>query len=196
MAFLLSSALALSAATLFAQPAPLTNTEDRTEAPLPAPEAPPAEMKLLEAFIGTWTCQGHFPASDNPERATRATLTITRDLDGFWYSGRETFAKASPTDRPLARVFYWTFDSLFKQFVGGWLDNRGLWLTHMSRGWQNDKLVFDGHLQTAAARRSARETFTRPDASGFTRTFETMSPDLQWTTIAEETCHKGKPGKH
>jgi hypothetical protein len=159
------------------------------------PPEPAPEMSDVSPFVGSWTCQGTVPnEADKPAAAIRSTLTITRDLDDFWFAGRHVREKTSDDPRPRTRLFFWSFDSAMKQFVGGWLDSRGDWLTHTSRGWEGDKLVFVGHIMSGAARRSARETFTRPAANGFTRTFEVLE-QLQWVLVAEETCRKGKAGK-
>jgi hypothetical protein len=175
--------LACFASTVFAQEA------------VPPSTAPPPQLAELDVFAGRWKCEGTIPATDStPAQTTRATLTIAPDLDGFWYSGRQRREKTSADPKAITRQFYWSFDPVMRQFVGGWLDSRGGWLTHTARGWDKDALVFVGHIATGPARRSARETFTRPDAAGFKRTFEVLN-ELQWVTIAEETCRKEKSGK-
>jgi hypothetical protein len=151
---------------------------------------PPPQLSELAAFAGRWKCQGTIPAAaSTPAQATRSSLTIGADLDRFWYSGREVREKTGADPKPITRQFYWTFDPLMRQFVGGWLDSRGGWLTHTSPGWKNDALVFVGHVMAGPGRRAARETYTRPDGRGFTRTFEVLQ-DLAWVKVAEETCRK------
>jgi hypothetical protein len=158
------------------------------------PAAPAPEMDALKAFMGTWICEGNSGDPGAP-MTTRSVMTIARDLDGFWFSGREVGQKTARDPKPVTRQFYWTFDPVMKEFVGGWLDSRGGWLTHTSRGWEADKLVFVGHIATGPARRSARETFTTPNAVGFMRTFESLE-NLQWVVISQETCRHGKAASH
>jgi hypothetical protein len=183
--------LKLLCATLLAGPASTLLAQDATATATP-PVAPASQLSEIAAFAGAWKCAGTIPASGaTPEQATRATLTVDPDLDRFWFSGRHVREKTSADPRPLTRQFYWTFDAPMRQFVGGWLDSRGDWLTHTSRGWEGDKLVFVGHIMTGPARRAARETFTRPGPEGFTRTFEVLN-ELTWVKTAEETCRKKK----
>lgn len=147
-------------------------------------------MDALKAFVGTWNCEGNDGDPGAP-MTTRSVMTIGRDLDGFWFSGREVGQKTPQDPKPATRQFYWTFDPIMKEFVGGWLDSRGGWLTHTSRGWEADKLVFVGHIATGPARRSARETFTSPNTVGFMRTFESLE-NLQWIVVAKQTCRHAK----
>jgi hypothetical protein len=154
------------------------------------PAQPPPQLAELAAFAGRWKCEGTIPAVEStPAQSTRASLTIASDLDRFWYSGREVRERTKADPRAITRQFFWTFDPAMRQFVGGWLDSRGGWLTHTSPGWQKEALVFVGHIMSGPARRAARETFTRPDARGFTRTFEVLN-ELTWVKVAEETCRK------
>jgi hypothetical protein len=182
---LCAALVAVSASRALAQDPPPAASPNRT-----LPAAPPSELQALAVFAGAWKCEGTIlGATDAPPQKTRATLTVAPDLDGFWLSGRQVREKTSGEARPRTRQFYWAFDSAMRQYVGGWLDSRGDWLTHTSRGWDGDKLVFVGHIMTGPARRAARETFTRPADSGFTRSFEVLN-ELTWTRVAEETCRK------
>jgi hypothetical protein len=155
------------------------------------PRGPAPQTADLASLSGTWTCEGSLKDPDaGTAQKTRATLTITRekDLGSFWFQGRHVREGA----KPLTRLFFWSYDSVMKVFVGGWLDGTGEWLTHTSKGWEEGQLVFVGHLRSGAAQRTGRETFTRPVDGTFKRTFEVMNGGLQWTPVAEETCRKGR----
>lgn len=197
-------AILLSSSALLAQeaapnapptPAPTAPPAATRVPPTPTatlPPVPPPEMEQIAVFAGSWTCEGTLPGE--PPLKTRAETTITRDLNDYWYSARSVTRIEGGTPKEVTRLIFASFDPVMKQFVGGWVDSRGDWLTHTAPGWTGDTLVFLGHLQSTAVRKMTRETFTRPTAeAGFKRTFEIM--DLMkrsWVVLAEETCRKGQ----
>ena len=59
------------------------------------------------------------------------------------------------------------------------------------RDRDKDAMVFVWHVG-GGARRSARETFTRPAGDAFHHTLELLrtSPTPQWSTAVDETCRR------
>ena len=155
-------------------------------------ETPAPEMDQLAPLLGTWSCETtNAGDEDGAAPSTRSTITVARDLDGFWFSGRVVADKTRDDSKPMTRLFFWSFDQTRRDFVGGWLDNRGAWLTCTSNGWKDGLLRFLGHVVTGAGRRTARETFTLPNDEGFDHTFELLNVNPnQWVGASREHCRK------
>jgi hypothetical protein len=182
---------------------PSTAPAPEAAAPAPAAEAtppttPPARLSELETFAGRWACEGKPPAAGAKHALTpRSTLTVERDLGGFWFAGRQVYEKTAADKAPTTRLFYWSFDPVIDAYVGGWLDSKGGWLTYTSPRWEKDVLLFNGHAG-GTPRRAAKETFSRPAAEAFTHTVEIAhgSPIPEWRVVADETCRRAaKPPK-
>jgi hypothetical protein len=173
---LLSSALLAAAAAPAASPSPTP-----TPPAVVRPESPPAELAELAPFEGRWECER--VDADKGLRASRSTLAITRDLGGFWYAGR------AAVDGKDVRRFFWTWDAVLGKFVGGWLDDAGAWSAQTALGWEEDKLVFLGHVTMTGEKVSARETFTRPQDGTFLRTVEVLG-FIEWRRVLEERCRR------
>jgi hypothetical protein len=172
-------ALLLAAGTVFNPPTPR---------PTPPPGPPPA-LDTLAAFEGTWSCESA-PAEEGAPPAVRTQMTIARELDAYWYAGRVVETSIEKKDvRPVTRLFFWSYDFTLGKFVGGWLDSRGGWSAQTSPDWQDDTLVFLGHVTASGEKVTARETFTRPKDGAFTRRYEVLQY-VEWVRVREETCRK------
>jgi hypothetical protein len=165
----------------------------------PTPVAPSPEMEQLRAFVGSWRCEGEFSTStEAPEKAAAAlTLEFQLTHGGFWLAGKARRDKTK-TPVPVAeeRSSFWSYDSVGRMFVGGWLDSRGAWASQTSFGWSpTGELVMYGHTTLAGGRHQGKEIFTRPVEGGFMRRYEVLQVD-RWIRISEETCRtvtKPKP---
>jgi hypothetical protein len=163
----------------------------------PAPP-PPDELGELAGFVGIWDCQGTMPAwNGRPARSFRSQLSVFSDHKGYWYTGREMEVKPR-ADNPKefetdpegpTRLFFWSWDALLGKFVGGWLDDQGLWSTQSAPGWQNEKIEMYGHVTVNNTKVGAREAFSRPADGAFTRVYEYFDPATnKWLPLVEEIC--------
>jgi len=198
LAFVAAAVVCLGVAHAEEEPAAApTASAVMTSAPPPpaaAPTGPPAEMQELNAFIGTWTCEGTFADSMAPPTIKmKSRLEFKPDLRGYWISGREERDKVvSPPGEE--RLLFWSFDPVMHQYVGGWLNSRGGWSTQTSFGWMSDQLVMFGHVTALGNRLQGREIFKRPVDGAFARTYELLDPATnEWTRVAESTCRVSKP---
>jgi hypothetical protein len=165
-------------------------TPTPTAAPAPRAfpaEAPPKALESLAVFEGAWTCES--VSNEGVPPPVRSRMTIARELDGFWYAGRATDEKSEAEPRPATRLFFWSYDNVLGKFVGGWLDSRGGWSAQTSPDWEDDKLVFLGHVTATGEKVTARETFTRPAQGRFRRRYEILG-FIEFQLIREDTCRK------
>jgi hypothetical protein len=179
------------------QPAPAAPTASAIVVSTPAPvirrEGPPEEMEELRDVLGTWKCEGTLSKTmGGPAQKTASTLEIHPDLRGFWLSGKDVRDKVlNPPGEE--RLFFWSFDPVMHQYVGGWLNSSGGWSTQTSFGWQNEQLVMFGHVTAEGNRTEGREIFKRPVDGSFTRVYDILNPaNNEWTRMAEGTCRAVK----
>lgn len=155
-----------------------------------ASPAPPIELAALDPFVGRWECEGTDETSESaPARPFRSTITIKRDLGGFWFAGRHERGPSRRDREHDRRLFFWSYDPLQQGFVGGWLDSHGQWSTQTSTGWHGDHLAMMGHVTSRGAKASAREMFTRPKDGRFQRSHERLDFNT-WVRLSEETCRR------
>jgi uncharacterized protein (DUF885 family) len=131
--------------------------------------SPPHQLDLLRAFTGAWICEQDASVSGV---GGASEWTIDVDLGGYWYTGREVQLGVPRGEMGRTRLTFWSYDPVMSQFVGGWLDNTGLWSTTTSRGWEDGTIAFYGHVTEKGQKVSALEKLTRPNDGGFTRTWE------------------------
>jgi hypothetical protein len=153
------------------------------EIPKPAPE-----MAGLAYFEGSWTCEGTMqPSPGAPAGKMTSTAMIHNDLGGFWQSGRIKGTTAGMP--PFEGMFHTTYDPAAKQYVMIWVDNMGAWSRSASKGWEGDKIVYEGEMQMGGQKLLGRDTFTK-GAGGSMRHTAEMQVDGKWTPMGDETCRK------
>jgi len=165
-----------------AEPAP------RTPTPVPTPAD---GIALLQPFEGRWTCEGEVPGTLlSRAHKTRSTVTVRKDLDGFWWAGRSVQEKTADNPQPVTRLFFWSWDTTLGELVGGWLDSRGGWSAQTSiLGVKDGRLEWAGHVTLIGSKVIAREIYTMPAGGTFTRRFEVLDMDgLTWIRGTDETC--------
>jgi hypothetical protein len=154
------------------------------------PPKPAPEMANLNYFAGTWSCSGDSPAGPfGPAHKTQSTVTMKRDLDGFWYAGTVTEMKTASNPHPVKGMLHVGYDAAAKQYVQVWLDNFGMHSVQTSAGWEGDTLTFGGDQVVMGEKATAKDILTKKGANSFTHKFElTMKGETH--TIVDETCKK------
>jgi len=153
--------------------------------PTPAPE-----LAQLGYFLGTWKCDGRVPATPmGPAHQSRSTVTIRPDLNGFWHTGTVREEKSADNAHPIYGMFHETYDSAKKRFLLLWVDNYGGWATETTRGWDGDKIVWEGEGTLGGQTLLGRDTFVKKGEGQMSHTAE-MSMNGQWMTMSEELCKK------
>lgn len=176
----------LGAALLAVAPLALAQADQAPEMPKPAPE-----MATLAFFQGSWTCEGSMqPSPFGPGGKMTSTARIHEDLGGFWQSGK--IKGTMPNMPPFEGMFHTTYDTAAKQYVMLWVDNMGAWSRSTSKGWDGDRIVYEGEMQMGDQKLMGRDTFAKGEAGSMKHSWE-MQLEGKWTPMGEEVCRKAKP---
>ena len=87
-----SAPVAANAPAAKGTPAPAAAAPAAAPAAPPAPPTPAPELTAFaKNFEGSWKCDSKFPAGamgpGSPEMTGKSTVSIKKDLNGFWYKG-------------------------------------------------------------------------------------------------------------
>jgi Protein of unknown function (DUF1579) len=170
-----------------------------TPAPAPAaapaaPPAPPAPAPELTAFAknfeGNWKCDSKFPAGamgpGSPEMTGKSTVSIKKDLGGFWYKGLYEIKK-SKTLPGMKGQFSMGYDAGSKQVLLTGTDSMG-------SGWfaggpiQGDSVTTVGDMYMMGMKSKVRESMSKKDKEVFHKLEIDMGKGFQ--TVGEDTCKK------
>jgi len=143
--------------------------------------APPVVgLDTLDYFVGTWRCRVDDAAN------TIAPAAVTNDVQ---YTFRRAPARIEIdiVPFPAAATRYWTFDAnnhtfAFEAHVGH--GAAAVTMAGTSPGWEHDRLVWTGTLQTATP---ARQTFIKRGVAEFELVSE-MSNGAAWRVTTRSTC--------
>jgi len=188
MGALAAAVLVAAASGALAQGA--ADAEKKGAAEKKAPELPkPApEMVKLDYFEGTWTCEGTTKDSPfGPGGKMTSSAKIKDDLAGFWQSGNIKGTMANMP--PFEGMFHTTYEPASKQYLMLWVDNMGAWSRSTSKGWEGDKMVYEGEMSMGGQKMMGRDTFVK-DGEGTMKHSWEMQMDGKWTPMGDETCKK------
>ena len=162
----------------------------------PAPEVPtlPTPSKKLEVFMkgfeGNWKCDSKFPAGamgpGSPEMTGKSTVSIKKDLNGFWYKGNFEIKK-SKTLPGMKGQFSMGYDAGSKQVLLTGTDSMG-------SGWfaggpiQGDSVTTVGEMYMMGMKSKVRESMSKKDKEVLHKLEIDMGKGFQ--TIGEDTCRK------
>ncbi len=153
------------------------------------PPGPPKEMAQLEAYKGSWVCNGNVPAGPyGPARKTTTTLKFEGDLDGRWISGRIADMPSKEIPQPFKGVAHMTYDPTAKQFVMLWIDNTGGRATQTASGWDADKMVWQGEGSMDGKKMTSRDTFARKGTD--LHHLGEMQAEGKWVVVQDELCKR------
>jgi len=150
-------------------------------------------MRQLEFFRGSWTGTGTF--HDSPfgaRKAIRMTITTTSVEEGFWYQLRTQEQPSPENPDPLTARYLWGFDPGTDTYVAHWFDSRGSHAEQTSRGWDNDVLLFEGHITNGGVTVPLRDTFTRLGADRYLHVGE-VDLGAGWIIVDDEDVHRDRP---
>ena len=151
---------------------------------------PPAELKQLEPFVGKWSCKGMVYSGEwGPEHPTVFKIDTHWSLGGQWLYTDYKETKTAKNPHPMVGVGLWSYDTDIKKFVGGWVDNTGMYQTQQSDGWKGDDIVFIGPYHVAGMTANGRDTFTKKSATEMTHVFE-LEMKGNWAKVESDTCWK------
>jgi hypothetical protein len=160
-----------------------------------APPAPPAPAPELVAFAksleGNWKCETKYPAGGmgpgSPEAAAKSTVSIKKDLNGYWYKGLYE-VKKSKTVPGMKANFFLGFDPGSKQMIMSGLDSMGGG-SFESGPLQGDSFTAVGEGYMMGMKSKVRETMTKKSDKEVFHKFEVdMGKGFQ--SMGEDTCKK------
>lgn len=173
-----AAALAVTVAWAASAQEPSSAPSAGAEARMPTP---PPEMKVEKWFAGVWTCKGTQHAGPmGPEMKILSRLEGKMDLGGSWLQIRGRALSGPMKGKEMFEgfaTFNGTAHDRFDFQPGGY--------AHLtSKGWEGDKLVFEGDLNGAGGAKTAlRHTITRKGEGRFESVFESDGKPL-----VQETC--------
>jgi hypothetical protein len=153
--------------------------------------APPAELRQLDYFAGTWQCSGTaFKTPMSPEHPTRGNVTTKWMLDGNWLAFMVAEQKTAQSPMPFGVNGYFGYDPELKMFVIGSVDSMGGYSTAQSGGWMGDVMTFDGPWHMGTMTMTGRDTFTKNGANEMTHVSLVQEQGGAWMKMFEEKCRK------
>ncbi len=153
---------------------------------------PPAELRQLGTFLGTWQCTGrNFAQGSRPEHPTAAVGQATKVVDGHWIQFGYEERKTSANPTPYRIAGYMGYDVSKKKFVQTTVDNYGTYGPSFSDGWKGDTITFEGTSTADGKSTPVRDHFVRKGQHAFVHFSEGQGPDGKWFQPDEETCQLG-----
>ncbi|HSY39061.1 MAG TPA: DUF1579 family protein, partial [Polyangia bacterium] len=160
-------------------------------APPPPPTPAPELTAFAKNFEGNWKCDSKFPAGamgpGSPESSGKSTVSIKKDLNGFWYKGLYEIKK-SKTMPGMKAQFSMGYDPGSKQVLLTGTDNMG-------SGWfaggpiQGDSVTTVGDMFMMGMKSKVRESMSKKsDKEVFHKIEIDMGKGFQ--TVGEDTCKK------
>jgi hypothetical protein len=160
-------------------------------APPPLPTPAPELTAFAKNFEGSWKCESKFPAGamgpGSPEMSGKSTVSIKKDLNGFWYKGLYEIKK-SKTVPGMKAQFSFGFDPGSKQVLLTGTDSMG-------SGWfaggpiQGDSVTTVGDMFMMGTKSKVRDTMSKKsDKEVFHKLEIDMGKGFQ--SVGEDTCKK------
>jgi hypothetical protein len=155
-----------------------------------AQSKPPAELKQLDPFVGKWSCKGTVYAGEwGPEHPTVFNIDTHWSLGGQWLYTDYAETKTAKNPHPMKGIGLWSYDTDAKKFVGGWVDNNGMYQTQESDGWKGDEIVFTGPTHNGGMTgMTGRDTF-KGKGKTITHLFE-IEMKGTWKKYESDSCTK------
>jgi hypothetical protein len=186
-----SAPVAANAPAAKGTPAPTAAAPAAAPAAPPAPPTPAPELvAFAKNFEGNWKCDSKFPAGamgpGSPEMTGKSTVSIKKDLNGFWYKGLYEIKK-SKTLPGMKGQFSMGYDTGSKQVLLSGTDSMG-------SGWfaggpiQGDSVTTVGEMYMMGMKSKVRESMSKKDKEVFHKLEIDMGKGFQ--TVGEDTCRK------
>jgi hypothetical protein len=169
-------------------------TETKAEAKPPAMTAPKPgpELDVLKPIAATWSCDGKAPAGPmGPAHSYKSTVNNKWDLGNFWIWSEYQVKKSKENPMAFSAKGWIGWDSANKHYVWAGVDDTGGWISLTSKGWEGDKLVFDGDGMGMNGKTKMKFTITKGKTPNEI-TFEAASQSAKgdWEAPSSEACKK------
>src|ERR1043165_5856462 len=108
---------------------------------------------------------------------------------GMWLYTDYKETKTAKTPHPMKGIGLWSYDTEAKKFVGGWVDNTGIYQTQESSCWEGDEIVFTGPTHNSGMTgMTGRDTF-KGKGKTITHLFE-IEMKGTWKKYESDSCTK------
>jgi hypothetical protein len=182
--------VSLSLAGWFAARTLAQSTPDKTAA---LPHPPPQIDTLLKGWEGNWTCDSTNAAGawgpGKPEAKVKATISLQKDMGGFWYRGDYSVVGTKVVP-PLQAAFAIGWDTGAKAPIMVRYDNTGTVVMETAPSATPDKQVFvgDAHMLGGKTIRF-RDTLIRTGPAEMEHRFE-MDLGKGFQLMGTDVCKK------
>jgi hypothetical protein len=150
----------------------------------PAMPKPPEQLSAEKWFVGTWNCKGKaYAGSMGPEHPTASKIDFKMELAGFWLQVKGTIT-AGPYKGKEAFEGFASWDGT--QHVRYDFQPGGGVSKLTTKGWDGDKLVFEGDGMMGGQKMALKHTITKKGADSWDSVFERDGKPM-----IEETCTRG-----
>jgi hypothetical protein len=156
---------------------------------------PPPELAKLNTMAGTWKCTSkmHMPPEMGGEQTGKSTMTIKKDMNGYWMVGQWKMEKTK-TMPEMKGNLYWGYDTADKKFVELGLDSSGGFVRGTSDGPQDNTWVWDEDGVMMGKKVKTRTTVNQKSPSATEIKFEMEAEAGKWVPMGEDSCKKQSGG--
>lgn len=171
---------ALAAAAAFAEDKAAAPTDPAAAPAKMAMPKPPEEMAVEKWFVGTWNCKGQQHAGPmGPEMAVSSRLEMKLELAGFWLQVKGTMRSGPMKGKEAFEGFAGYVGTQHERY-----DFQPGGMVHFTtKGWDGDKLVFEGEGMMGGQKLAMRHSITKKGDHEFGSVFES-----EGKTVIDETC--------
>ena len=161
------------------------------DAPPAAPKPAPALVEAFKGMEGTWACTGSMdnPAKPGTQVSTKGEMKISREVDGFVYSGAFKMDKNAVMPIEGKAHLHWAYDTAKKQLVEFGYDNAGNIWSSTSDGLKDGAVVWVGEGAMGGQTMKSRTTVNIKSPHEITVVSE-MDNKGAWQKMGEDHCKK------
>lgn len=154
-----------------------------------AASQPPAALKRLEYFAGTWLCRQ--PADSN-DPSGEFIWNVELGLNGFWYLGNAEQTEIQGNPQPINSQEFLGYDLTAGQLIRSVVVGNGNSYNMTADDWSNNKLVWSGTLVREGKPTPLRQEIIQDSPDKFTATYSVPGGESNWIPVVDETCDRQK----
>ena len=189
--------IASLAVLTFAVGAPSALAQEKSDAKKPTAGAsmpalkPAPELAKLDSMAGTWKCTSkmHMPPEMGGEQTGKSTMTIKKDLGGYWIVGQWKTGKTKAMPE-MKGTIHWGYDPADKKFVELGVDSTGSYMHGTSDGPQGGTWVWNEDGMMMGKKMKSRTTVTQKTPDTTQVKFESEIEPGKWVPMGEDDCKK------
>jgi hypothetical protein len=148
---------------------------------------PAPEMAQVNWLVGMWSVES-FVESVPDQPAERGTSLVAPLYDGVWLQIRDDYPGGTQD------FGYLGYSTLAKQWTSVSIDSLGNANVATSKGWEGDRLVFEGDFLILGVKARLRQTLTRIGPDEYRVDNEELLPGGKWKHLDRYRYTRRKPG--